>query len=58
MKGVWNKILKVDLTERTCRTEHVPDEVYEKFLGGAGMAAYVLWRECPVEPRPLIRPIV
>jgi aldehyde:ferredoxin oxidoreductase len=25
----------------------MPDEIYEKFLGGAGMSAYMLWRECP-----------
>jgi aldehyde:ferredoxin oxidoreductase len=48
MKSVWNKILKVDLTNGTCKPEELPDEVYEKFLGGAGMNAYILWRECPV----------
>ncbi|MHC4537697.1 MAG: aldehyde ferredoxin oxidoreductase N-terminal domain-containing protein, partial [Planctomycetota bacterium] len=47
MKGIWNKILKVDLSNGTCEAEQLPDEPYEKFLGGAGMVAYVLWRECP-----------
>ena len=47
MKGVWGKVLKVDLTHRTCKEESVPDKVYEFFLGGAGMAAYYLWKECP-----------
>ena len=47
MKSVWNKILKVDLTNGTCGPEELPDEVYEKFLGGAGMNAYILWRESP-----------
>jgi len=47
MKGVWNRILKVDLTNRTCKAEQLPDEVYGNFLGGAGMNAYMLWRECP-----------
>lgn len=47
MKSIWNRILRVDLTARTCRTEPMPDEIYEKFLGGAGMNAYILWRECP-----------
>lgn len=47
MKSIWNKILKVDLSARTCKTEKMPDEVYQKFLGGAGMNAYILWRECP-----------
>ena len=47
MKSVWNKILKVDLTNGTCKPEQLSDDVYEKFLGGAGMNAYILWRECP-----------
>lgn len=47
MKGFWNKVLKVDLTELACRVEHVPDSVYEMFLGGAGLGAYFLWKECP-----------
>jgi aldehyde:ferredoxin oxidoreductase len=47
MKGVWGKILKVDLTDGTCRAETLPDRVYEYFLGGAGMAAYYMWKECP-----------
>ena len=47
MKGVCNKVMKVDLSKRTCRTEKVPDKVYEYFLGGAGLAAYYLWKECP-----------
>jgi len=47
MKGVWNKVLKVDLTAGISTIEHVPDQVYEDFLGGAGLAAYYLWKECP-----------
>ena len=47
MKGVWNKVLKVDLTNNTCTAEDVPDKIYEYFLGGAGLAAYYLWKESP-----------
>jgi len=47
MKGVWGKILKVDLSNGTCQAEAVPDKVYEYFLGGAGLAAYYMWKECP-----------
>ena len=47
MKGVWNKVLKVDLSNRICKEEKVPDKVYEYFLGGAGLCAYYLWKECP-----------
>jgi aldehyde:ferredoxin oxidoreductase len=47
MKGIWNTILRVDLTDGTCKPEGFSDDVYDKFLGGAGMVAYMLWRECP-----------
>lgn len=47
MKGVWNKILKVDLSNGTCKTQEVPDEVYEYFLGGAGLTAWALYKESP-----------
>ena len=47
MKSVWSKILRIDLTKGTCEPEQLPDDVYEKFLGGAGMSAYFLWRESP-----------
>lgn len=47
MKGIWNKVLKVDLTNKTCKVEELPDQIYEYFLGGAGLAAYYLWKESP-----------
>lgn len=47
MKGVWGKVLKLDLTNGTCKAETLPDKVYEYFLGGAGLAAYFMWKECP-----------
>ena len=47
MKGVCGQVLKVDLSNGTCTPEQVPDKVYEYFLGGAGLAAYYLWKECP-----------
>ena len=47
MKGVWNKILKVDLNAKKATAEHVPDAVYQYFLGGEGLAAWVLFKECP-----------
>ena len=47
MKGVWGKLLRVDLTSGSCRFEKIDDRVCEDFMGGAGMVAYTLWRECP-----------
>ena len=47
MKGIWGRILKVDLTNAECSIEELPTNVYENFLGGAGLVAYTLWQECP-----------
>lgn len=47
MKGIWQKVLKVNLTDATYEKEELPEEVYEYFLGGAGLCAYYLWKECP-----------
>jgi aldehyde:ferredoxin oxidoreductase len=47
MKGVWGKILRVDLTKGICKFEKIADQIYQDFMGGAGMVAYTLWRECP-----------
>jgi len=47
MQSTWNKILKIDLTNGTFKNEQLSEEIYQKFLGGAGIVAYILWRECP-----------
>jgi aldehyde:ferredoxin oxidoreductase len=52
MKGIWHKVLKVDLSKRECHTEAVPDEIYQYFLGGGGLIAYYLWKECPAGTGP------
>jgi len=41
------KILWVDLTEGRISEEVIPDVVYEKYLSGIGLAAYILYREIP-----------
>jgi len=47
MKGVWGKILRVDLTKGIYQFEKTANWIYQDFMGGAGMVAYTLWRECP-----------
>ncbi|MCK4260508.1 MAG: aldehyde ferredoxin oxidoreductase family protein [Halanaerobiales bacterium] len=42
-KGYMGKILWVDLTNRTLKDEIIPDEIYEKFLSGYGLAAKVIF---------------
>ncbi|MDD4877176.1 MAG: aldehyde ferredoxin oxidoreductase N-terminal domain-containing protein, partial [Dehalococcoidales bacterium] len=43
MKGHAGKILKLDLTNR--KTDIIPTEKYEKWIGGLGMGTAVFWDE-------------
>ena len=52
MQGVWHQVLKIDLTTGKCQTEAVPDQIFQFFLGGSGMIAYYLWKECPAGTGP------
>jgi aldehyde:ferredoxin oxidoreductase len=52
VKGVWHKVLKVDLSKEECRLEEVPDKIYQDFMGGSGLIAYYLWKECPAGTGP------
>src|SRR5665647_329970 len=47
MKGVWNKLLRVDLTTGTIAEEAIPDEVFTTYLGAAGLGAWVMYNEVP-----------
>lgn len=51
--GVMGKILWVDLSTGEIREEVVPEEVYRRFLGGIGLAAYILYRDIPPGADPL-----
>ncbi len=37
MKGMFNKILEVNLSEKSIQTLPLADEIYEKYLGGRGL---------------------
>lgn len=52
-KGYRGKILKVDLTTGAIQEERVPDWVYERFLAGLGLGAYILYRDMPAHADPL-----
>jgi aldehyde:ferredoxin oxidoreductase len=53
MKGFYNKILRINLQTKTYKEETVPDSVYEQYLGGKGLAVYLLAKENPVGVDPL-----
>jgi aldehyde:ferredoxin oxidoreductase len=47
------KVLFVDLTKGEFKEEIIPDEVYEKYLSGIGLAAYLLYDRIPTGADPL-----
>lgn len=53
MKGYTGKILFVDLGTGKTHEEAVPDRVYEKYLAGVGLGAWVLQRHIPPKADPL-----
>ena len=52
MKGFFNRILRVDLTERRFGYEDIGDEVLSGTLGGKGLGGYLLMKENPVGVGP------
>ena len=53
MKGYTGKILLVDLNSRTWEEQVIPDLVYEQYLSGVGLAAYVTYHHMPPGADPL-----
>ncbi|HUH66577.1 MAG TPA: aldehyde ferredoxin oxidoreductase N-terminal domain-containing protein, partial [Syntrophales bacterium] len=51
--GYMGKILTVDLSTGEIREEIIPDHVYEKYLSGMGLAAYLLYNKIPAGADPL-----
>ena len=53
MKGVTGKILLVDLSTRTWEVQDIPEAVYEQYLSGIGLAAYITTHTMPPDADPL-----
>jgi aldehyde:ferredoxin oxidoreductase len=47
------KILMVDLSNGTMTEETIPDRVYEQYLSGMGLGAYILYTHIPAGADPL-----
>ena len=52
-KGYMGKVLVVDLGTREIREEIIPDRVYEQYLSGMGLGAYMLYKHIPEGADPL-----
>lgn len=53
MNGVFGKILNINCSDHQWRDEHVGAVVYEKFLGGKGLASHLLVKKNPAGVDPL-----
>jgi aldehyde:ferredoxin oxidoreductase len=52
-RGYMGRILIVDLTNGDIKEESVPDQIYEKYLSGLGLASYLLYKRIPAGADPL-----
>ena len=53
MKAFTGKVLWIDLTSGTWSEEIIPDSIYQKYLAGIGLGAWLLYREIPKGADPL-----
>ena len=53
MNGFYGRILKVDLSQKNFKIDTLDDSIYEKYLGGKGLAAHLLYELNPPEVDPL-----
>ncbi len=53
MFGYHGAVLSVDLSARTAVREPIDESVLRKFIGGAGLASYLLYTRCPAGVDPL-----
>ena len=53
MYGYHGSVLIVDLTAQTVFRERLPESVLRSFIGGTGLAAYLLYLHCPPSADPL-----
>ena len=53
MNGFYGRILKVDLNHKKSEIDTLDNAIYEKYLGGKGLASYLLYELNPPEVDPL-----
>jgi aldehyde:ferredoxin oxidoreductase len=55
MQGIYNRILQVDLTDKSyeIKVNDIPSSVYEAYLGGKGLGTYLLYQYNPPGVDPL-----
>src|SRR4051794_33524531 len=54
MFGYHGRYLRIDLTAGKAKPVPLPADVLRRFVGGVGLAAWLLDRECPAGVDPLV----
>ncbi len=53
MKGFFNQLLRIDLSQQKSTVEPVPESILQSYLGGKGLGSYLLLKENPPHIDPL-----
>lgn len=53
MKGFFNRLLRIDLSQKKTTVEPIPDSILRSYLGGKGLGSYLLLKENPPHVNPL-----
>lgn len=53
MKGVCGRLLEIDLTQAKAKDLSIPNEMFEKYVGGRGLGARLLFDMLPAKTDPL-----
>lgn len=51
--GYHNKLLRINLTDHTHKTEEIPEDILLKYIGGRGLGVKLLFDELPAKTDPL-----
>jgi len=52
-KGIWGKLLRVNLSNQLIKNELIPEDLLKQYLGGSGLATKYLYDEVPAKTDPL-----
>jgi len=51
--GYHNKLLRINLSDHTYKTEEIPEDILLKYIGGRGLGVKLLFDELPAKTDPL-----
>jgi len=53
VKGFYQRLLRINVTDQSFKIEEIPEEVLQRFLGGKGLGSYLLLKNVPAKCDPL-----